>query len=57
MQKGVRDVREGHVEEAVLLVGGDKTGRWQQWYREAIPQADRLYAEYLENLKNEETPS
>jgi hypothetical protein len=42
------------VRRAVLLVGGNKTGRWRQWYREAIPQADRLYAEYL---KNEENPS
>ena len=32
---------------AVLLLGGDKTGRWDRWYREAIPEAERLYAEYL----------
>ena len=24
---------------AILLVAGDKAGRWSQWYREAIPHA------------------
>lgn len=32
---------------AVLLLGGNKTGRWSEWYREAIPRADDLYDEYL----------
>ena len=32
---------------AVFLLGGDKTGQWNQWYRTAIPQADDLYDEYL----------
>src|SRR5687767_3700156 len=31
----------------ILLLGGDKTNRWQAWYREAIPVADRLYDEHL----------
>ncbi len=35
---------------AILLVGGDKTGRWREWYRDAIPQADRLYAAYLDEV-------
>lgn len=26
---------------AVLLVGGDKTGRWKSWYGRAIKRADR----------------
>jgi hypothetical protein len=38
---------------AILLYGGDKTGRWQAWYAEAIPKADRLYDEYLEELRRE----
>ncbi|HEY7029765.1 MAG TPA: type II toxin-antitoxin system RelE/ParE family toxin [Thermomicrobiales bacterium] len=38
---------------AILLIGGDKTGRWQRWYEEAIPVADRLYDEYLEELRRE----
>lgn len=32
---------------AVLLVAGDKSGRWEHWYRQAIPQAELLYEEYL----------
>jgi hypothetical protein len=31
---------------ALLLLGGDKAGNWQRWYRENIPIADRLYREY-----------
>ena len=33
--------------QAVLLVGGDKTGRWREWYDEAIPRAESLYERYL----------
>jgi hypothetical protein len=36
---------------AVLLVGGDKTGDWERWYRRAIPVADRLYQEHLRRSK------
>lgn len=39
---------------AILLVGGDKTGRWQEWYDEMIPVAEELYAEYLEELRREQ---
>lgn len=39
---------------AILLVGGDKSGRWTQWYGTAIPQAERLYEEYLEERRREE---
>jgi hypothetical protein len=35
---------------AVLLVGGDKTGQWKKWYRRAIRDADRLYAEHLKRI-------
>ena len=38
---------------AILLLGGDKTGRWVEWYEEMIPIADRLYDDYLEELKRE----
>jgi hypothetical protein len=27
---------------AVLLVAGDKSGQWTQWYRTAIPQAEQI---------------
>ena len=33
---------------AILLVAGDKTGQWHKWYEEAIPQAEQLFALYLE---------
>jgi hypothetical protein len=33
--------------QAVLLIGGDKTGQWVAWYEEAIPIADDLFDEYL----------
>ena len=33
---------------AVVLVGGDKAGRWRSWYSSAIKQAERAYADYLE---------
>lgn len=39
--------------EAVLLMGGDKSGNWVAWYLEAVPRADRLYVEYLEELRRE----
>jgi hypothetical protein len=31
---------------ALLLLGGDKAGNWQRWYRENIPTAEQLYLEY-----------
>jgi hypothetical protein len=37
--------------DAVLLLGGDKTGRWEEWYEEAIPAADDLYGSYLAELR------
>jgi hypothetical protein len=38
---------------AILLLGGDKAGQWQSWYRDAIPAAERLYETYLEELRQE----
>ena len=38
---------------AILLVGGDKTGRWNEWYEWAIPVADDLYDVYLDELGKE----
>lgn len=34
---------------AVLLIGGDKQGEWDRWYRKAIPLADRLLDRHLTN--------
>ncbi len=36
---------------AILLLAGDKSGHWRQWYRTAIPEADRIYDEHLAQLK------
>jgi hypothetical protein len=33
---------------ALLLIGGDKAGNWQRWYRENIPLAEQLYLDYTE---------
>jgi hypothetical protein len=39
---------------AILLVAGDKSGNWRQWYREAIPHAEHLYTIYLKERTEEE---
>ena len=38
---------------AILLIGGDKSGKWNKWYLEIVPIADRLFEEYLEELRQE----
>ena len=38
---------------AVLLVAGDKAGRWVDWYRTSIPVAEARYVTYL---KEKEMP-
>jgi hypothetical protein len=35
---------------AVMLAGGDKTGTWNRWYRQAIPVAERAYADHLRGI-------
>lgn len=37
----------------ILLIGGDKTDRWREFYEETIPEADRLYDEHLKELREE----
>ena len=37
--------------EAVFLVAGDKSGRWETWYRQAVPVADDRRDEHLIALK------
>ena len=32
---------------AVMLVAGDKAGKWEAWYRQAIPLAEQRYEDYL----------
>jgi hypothetical protein len=39
--------------EVILLLGGDKTGDWNEWYDQAVPAADALYTDYLRDLRRE----
>jgi len=38
---------------AILLIGGDKGGRWETWYEQVVPVADQLYDDHLDTLKHE----
>jgi hypothetical protein len=38
----------------ILLVAGDKSGRWKTWYAEAIPLAEYRYERYLKERTQEE---
>jgi hypothetical protein len=40
--------------EAIVLVTGDKAGRWSAWYAEAIPLAEERYADYRREADGEE---
>jgi hypothetical protein len=40
--------------EAIVLVAGDKAGRWSAWYAEAIPLAEERYAAYRQDIEGEE---
>ena len=35
---------------AILLVAGDKTNRWNKWYRENIPLAEARWNQHLRKL-------
>ena len=37
--------------QAILLYGGSKARQWSNWYRTAIPAAERLYEQYLADLR------
>ncbi len=39
---------------AILLIGGDKMGRWNECYAETVPVADQLYDDHLAELAPEE---
>lgn len=39
---------------AILLIGGDKRDRWEQFYAEMVPVADSLYDEHLEEIEKEQ---
>ena len=39
---------------AILLAAGDKAGKWNRWYAEAIPRTEHLYEIYLKERAEEE---
>jgi hypothetical protein len=41
------------VRNAILLLGGDKSGRWSEWYDWAVPAADDLFDVHVEELRKE----
>jgi hypothetical protein len=41
--------------KAVLLVAGDKAGRWKDWYQINIPIAEARYDEWLRGERAEES--
>jgi len=40
-------------QNAVMLVGGDKTGKWNRWYPRKIELAERLYADHERSIGKE----
>jgi hypothetical protein len=40
--------------DAVILLGGDKTCRGNNWYKEFVPKADDLFDGYLEEVMAED---
>ncbi|WP_420624103.1 type II toxin-antitoxin system RelE/ParE family toxin [Candidatus Poriferisodalis sp.] len=40
--------------QAILLVGGDKTGQWDRWYATAVPEAEHRYERYLTEIEMQE---
>ncbi|MEF9904807.1 hypothetical protein [Streptomyces sp. P9-A2] len=38
---------------ALLLLGGDKAGNWERWYRDHIPLAEQLHHEYTSDEDEE----
>ena len=35
---------------AMLLIGGDKTNKWDRWYKDMVPVADEIYDDHLSRL-------
>ncbi len=40
--------------KAILLVAGDKAGRWDEWYRTNVPVAEHRYERWLSGEYDEE---
>jgi hypothetical protein len=39
--------------DAVMLVGGDKSGKWNRWYPQKVRLAERLYLEHERSMGKE----
>jgi hypothetical protein len=39
--------------DAIMLVGGNKAGKWNRWYRPNIERAEHLYAEHERSIGKE----
>ena len=54
VQSGGRPIRVFYafdpIRQAVLLIGGDKTGD-ERFYERMVPRAERIWAEYLEEME------
>jgi hypothetical protein len=65
---GVEGSRHGHMRElrvfyafdprrsAILLIGGNKTGKDKRFYKTMVPKADALYDQHLKTLSIQPTP-
>jgi hypothetical protein len=40
-------------QNAVMLVGGDKTGKWNRWYPQKVRHAERLYLAHERSIGKE----
>lgn len=40
--------------DAVFLVGGDKSGNWSNWYKTAVPMAERAFADHLKRIEGKD---
>jgi hypothetical protein len=40
-------------QNAVMLLGGDKAGKWNRWYPEKVKLAERLYADHERGIGKE----
>lgn len=38
-------------QQALLLIGGNKEGRWDRWYDEYVPEADRLFDLHVKKIR------
>ena len=44
---------EDALRKAIILVAGDKTNNWDDWYKDNIPVADKRFDNHLNRLTRE----